>query len=233
MTGRPRAVRETSLSFDPSNSSLTYLRLLRHLIQEVGLLFLRSPARKPGAALSPECQQASQAGELSGSHCNKQQFRQEPRVKYEWVRGWKRGKQWRVTLYFTDRYMHMQNGVQAAVQAWSRAVKNRALLPSHEVYGTGCYSPWQQGWLQQSFSRNILFCFDFGATYSPVKGKAQGKPWRCKTGILCTVMTGMRLWDNDGLSWIHLHASPNLVLHFLPLMQVRLKNKKTSSVNLD
>lgn len=75
MTGRPRAVRETSVASDPFKTSLTYPRLLRHLIQEVGLPFLRSPELKLGPALSPKCQQAPQAGELSGLHHSKQQFR--------------------------------------------------------------------------------------------------------------------------------------------------------------
>lgn len=53
MTESARAVRKTSLAFDLLKKSLTYPRLLRQLIQEVGLSFLRSPELKPRVILPP------------------------------------------------------------------------------------------------------------------------------------------------------------------------------------
>lgn len=70
MTGSPRAVRKTSLPFDLPENSLTYPMLLKQLVEEVSLLFLRSPVLKLGAALPPKDQPGPQAGDLPGLHPN-------------------------------------------------------------------------------------------------------------------------------------------------------------------
>ena len=88
MTGSSGAVRKTSLAFDLLKKSLTYPRLLRQLVQEVSLLFLRSPELKPGVVLPPKCQPTSRAGELLGLHPNTNAHTiQEHGVKPELVRG--------------------------------------------------------------------------------------------------------------------------------------------------
>lgn len=55
------------------------------------------------------------------------------------------------------------------------------------------------------------------------KGKAQEKPWQCKPSVLCSVGSGVRLSkESDRLFWVCLYTSPNLMLQFQPLVQVRL-----------
>lgn len=88
MTGSSGAVRKTSLAFDLLKKSLTYPRLLRQLIQEGGLLFLRSPELKPWAVQQLKRQPAPRAGELLGLHPNTDPHTvQEHGVKPELVRG--------------------------------------------------------------------------------------------------------------------------------------------------
>lgn len=110
MTGSSGAVRKTSPAFDLLKKSLTYPRLLRQLVQEVGLLFLRSPELNPGAVVTP------QAEELLGLHPNTNPHTvQEHKVKPELARGrGKEGDEGRVTLCFTGKYIHLQKGALQA-----------------------------------------------------------------------------------------------------------------------